>query len=108
MDVISLLHPYLTVHYSNQSVSAIVPDLNIFVWSIKIFDLISRSTLIEYFSITCSIFVYPDGYQCSTILVRYQTRASVIVIVIGECTVLLLMNHDIRVCAVLFLFDHIV
>ena len=30
-DVIRLLQPSLTIHYSNQSVLAIVPDLNIFV-----------------------------------------------------------------------------
>ena len=52
-DVIRLLQPYLTIHHFNQSVLAIVPDLNIFVFSIKIFDLISRSALVQYFPITC-------------------------------------------------------
>ena len=33
-DVIYLLQRYLTIHYCNQSVLAIVPDLNIVVWSI--------------------------------------------------------------------------
>ena len=31
LDVIRLLQPYLTIHYCNQSVLAIVPDLNILV-----------------------------------------------------------------------------
>ena len=52
-DVISLLQQSLTIHYCNQSVLTIVPDLNIFVWIITIFDLISRSALVHYFSITC-------------------------------------------------------
>ena len=34
-DVIHLLQPFLTIHYCNQSVLAIVPDLNIVVWSIN-------------------------------------------------------------------------
>ena len=42
LDVICLLQPYLTIHYCNQSVLAIVPYLNIFIWSITIFYLISR------------------------------------------------------------------
>ena len=36
-DVIHLLQTYLKIHYCNQSVLAIVPDLNIVVWSITIF-----------------------------------------------------------------------
>ena len=36
-DVIFLLQPYLTIHYCNQSVLVIVPDLNIFVWVITTF-----------------------------------------------------------------------
>ena len=53
LDIIRLLQPSHTIHYCNQSVSAIVPDLNIFVWSITIVDLISRSALVQFFSITC-------------------------------------------------------
>ena len=45
--VICLLQPSLKIHYCNQSVLAIVPDLNIFVFSITIFDLILRSTLVR-------------------------------------------------------------
>ena len=37
LDVICLIQQFLTIHYCNQSVLAIVPDLNIFVWSITIF-----------------------------------------------------------------------
>ena len=51
-DVICLLPPSLTIRYCNQSVLTIFPDLNILVWSIKIFGLISRSALVQYFSIT--------------------------------------------------------
>ena len=52
LDVICLIQPFLTIHYCNQSVLAIVPDLNIFVWYYD-FDLVSRSALIHYFSIKC-------------------------------------------------------
>ena len=31
LDVIPLLHPYLTINYCNQSVLSIFPDLNIFI-----------------------------------------------------------------------------
>ena len=48
----SLLHPYLTIHYCNQSLLAIFPDLNIFIWSITNFGIILRSALVQYFSIT--------------------------------------------------------
>ena len=46
-DIIRLLHPSQKIHYCNQSVLAIFPDLNIFVFSITIFDLISRSALVR-------------------------------------------------------------
>ena len=57
-NIICLLQPYQTIHYCNQSVLAIVPDLNIFVWSIKIFDLISRkrpSTVLFYYVVAICI-----------------------------------------------------
>ena len=41
------------IHYYNQTVLAIFPDLNIFVWSITICDFISRSALVQYFYIMC-------------------------------------------------------
>ena len=39
-DIICLLQTYQSIHNCNQSVLAIVLDLNIFVWSIAILDLI--------------------------------------------------------------------
>ena len=52
-NIIHLLQPSQKIHYFNQSVLAIVPDLNIFIWSIAIFDLIPRSALVQFFSIKC-------------------------------------------------------
>ena len=46
-DLIRLLQQSQAIHYCNQSVLAIVPDLNIFLFSIKIVDLISRSALVQ-------------------------------------------------------------
>ena len=56
-DIIRLLQPSQTIHYCNQLVLDIVKDLNIFVFSITIFDLILRSALIKFFSITCELCV---------------------------------------------------
>ena len=47
-DTIRLLQQSQTTHYCIQSVLAIVPDLNIFVFSLTIFDLILRSTLVRF------------------------------------------------------------
>ena len=47
-DIILLLQQYQTIHYCNQSVLSIVPDLNIFLFSITIFDLISRGALVRF------------------------------------------------------------
>ena len=44
--IIFLLQQYQAIHYCNQSVLAIFPDLNIFVFSITIVDLISRTALV--------------------------------------------------------------
>ena len=55
-DVICLIQPFLTIHYCNQSVLATIPDLNIYFWYYD-FDIVSRSALIHYFSITCYLFV---------------------------------------------------
>ena len=52
-DIICLLQQSQTIHYCNQSVLAIVPDLNILVWSIAIFDLILKISLVQLFYITC-------------------------------------------------------
>ena len=46
-DLICLLQKYQAIHYCDQSVLAIVPDLNIFVFSIMIVDLILRSALVR-------------------------------------------------------------
>ena len=56
-DIIFLLQPSQTIQYCNQSVLAIFPDLNIFVFSIKIFDLISGSALVR-FSLSHEIYLY--------------------------------------------------
>ena len=55
-NIICLLQPSQAINYCNQSVSGIVPDLNILVCSITIFDLISRSTLVR-FSLLRAIFM---------------------------------------------------
>ena len=47
-DLISLLQKYQAIHYCNQSALAIVPDLNISLFSITIVDLISRSVLVRF------------------------------------------------------------
>ena len=46
-DLIRLLQKYQAIHYCNQSVLAIFPDLNISVFIITIVDLISRSSLVR-------------------------------------------------------------
>ena len=51
--MVRLLQPSKTINYCNQSVLEILPDLNILVWSITIFDLISISALVQFFYITC-------------------------------------------------------
>ena len=45
--LIILLQKYQAIRYWNQSVLAIFPDLNIFVFGITIFDLIFRSALVR-------------------------------------------------------------
>ena len=45
-DIIRQLQPSQKIHYCNKSVLAIVPDLNIFVFSITSFYLILRSSLV--------------------------------------------------------------
>ena len=47
-DLIRLLQQSQETHYCNQSMKEIVPDLNIFLFSIMIFDLISKSALIQF------------------------------------------------------------
>ena len=50
-DIIRLLQPYQTIHYCNQSMFVIVPDLNIFGRSITIIGLTWISTLVKVFYI---------------------------------------------------------
>ena len=56
-SLICLLQKSQAIHYCNQSVLAIVPDLNIFVFSIKNVDLISRISLVR-FSLLRAIYLY--------------------------------------------------
>ena len=52
-DIIRLLQPYQKIRYCNQSMLVIVPDLNIFFWSITIKGITSRRSLEQFFYITC-------------------------------------------------------
>ena len=56
-NIIFLFDQSQAIHYCNQSVLVIVPDLNIFVFSITIVDLISRSALVR-FSLPRARFLY--------------------------------------------------
>ena len=47
-DIICLIQPSQTIHFCNPSVLVISLDLNIFVFSITIFDLIYRSALVRF------------------------------------------------------------
>ena len=47
-DIICLLQPSQAIHYCNQSVLEIFPDLNIFVFSITIFYLVFRISLVRF------------------------------------------------------------
>ena len=56
-DINCLLQPYQTIHYCNQSVLAIVPDLNIFVWSITILISFQEAPWYSYF-LLCAGYLY--------------------------------------------------
>ena len=56
-DIIRLLQQYHTIHYCNQSVLEIVPDLKIFVFSITIVNLISISALVRL-SLLCASYLH--------------------------------------------------
>ena len=56
-NIMRLLHPSQAIYYCNQSGLAIVPDLTIFVFSITIFGLILRRTLVR-FSLLREIYLY--------------------------------------------------
>ena len=55
-DAIRPLQPYLKIHYFNQSVLAIVPDLNIFVWSITILISFREAPWYSTFLLSASYF----------------------------------------------------
>ena len=63
-DLICLLQQSQAIHYCNQSVLSIVPDLNIFVFSIKIFDLIPRSALVQFILLRASYLYNLTGLRC--------------------------------------------
>ena len=56
-DLIYFLQQSQAIHYFNQSVLAIVPDLNIFLFGITIVDFILRSALV-WFSLLRAIYLY--------------------------------------------------
>ena len=100
-DLIHLLHKYQAIHYCNQSVLAIVPDLNRFVFSIKIVDLISRSALVR-FSLLRARYLYNLKGLRFYICFWNQHLVFMIAIVTGECTILILRKYGFKVWAILF------
>ena len=60
-DLIYMLQQYQAIHYCNQSVLAIFPGLNIFVFSITIFYLVSRITLVWFSLLRASYLYNPTG-----------------------------------------------
>ena len=61
--IICLLQQSQTIHYCNQSVLSIVSDLNIFVLSITIFYLISRSALVRFSYLRASYLYNSTGIR---------------------------------------------
>ena len=58
LDIVRLLQPYQIINYCNQSVLVISPDLNIFVWTIIIVNIISRKcpgTVLFYYVLAICI-----------------------------------------------------
>ena len=101
-NIIFLIQPSQAIHYCNQSVLVIVPDLNILVFSITIFDLILRSALVR-FSLLRAIYLYSSkGLRFYIHCFRNQHRVFLISIVTGECTVLLPREYGFKVCAIPF------
>ena len=101
--IISLLQPAQVIHYCNQSVLAIVTNLKISVFSIMIFDLISRSALVRFILLCASSFYNSTGLRFY-IFFRNQHRVFVIAIVTGEFTILILQKYVFKVCAISFGF----
>ena len=100
-DIICLLQQYQEIHYCNQSVLAIVPDLNIFVFSITIFDLISRSALVRFSLLRASYWYKSMGLRFY-ICFGNQHSFFVVAIVTGQFTVLLLQKCGFKACTVSF------
>ena len=77
-DIIPLFQPSQAIHYCNQSVLAILPDLNIFVFSINFFDLISRSALVQFSLLRASYLYNSMGLRfyifCSLPESRFRDR----------------------------------
>ena len=62
-NIIHLLQTYHTIHYCNQSVLEIAPYLNILVFSITIFDLISRIALVRFSLLRASYLYKSTGIR---------------------------------------------
>ena len=62
-DLICLVHKYQAIHYCNQSVLDIFSDLNIFVLSITIVDIISKSALVRFSLLRASYFYKSAGLR---------------------------------------------
>ena len=102
-DIIILLQQFQTIHYCNQSVLYIVPDLNIFVFSITIFDLILGSALVQ-FSLIRASYLYNLTGLSFYIFFWNQHRVFLIAIVMGEFTILILRTYGFKVCIISFGF----
>ena len=100
-DIIRLIYQSQAIHYCNQSVLAIVPDLNIFIFIITIFDLILISALVR-FSLLSASYLYNLKAVRSTSFVWNQHCILVIAIVTSEFTILILQKYRFKVCAILF------
>ena len=96
LDIIRLLQQSQTIHYCNQSVLAIVPDLTRLVFSISIIDLISRSTMIGS-SLLCARYFYNLTGLRFYIFVFNQHHVFLIAIVMGEFTILILQKYGFKV-----------
>ena len=83
---------------------AIVLDLKIFVFSITIFDLITRSALVKFFLLRVRYLYKLTGLRFYILGLLPDLQVFVIAIVTGECNVLLLRKYGYKACAVLFGF----
>ena len=102
--IICLLRKSQAIHYCNQSVLAIFPDLNIFIFSITIIGIILRSALVRFSLLRASYLYNSTGLRLN-IFFRNQHRVFVIIIVLDECTILILRRYVFKVCAIFFLIQ---